>query len=53
MNNIYNIIYSFLYKCINILNLLNKIYILFKYENILKMVKEIVFNILKMKKQII
>ena len=49
MNNIYDIIYSFLYKCINILNLLNKIYIIFKYENILKMVKEIVFNYLSMK----
>ena len=33
MNNICNISYSFLYKCINILNLLNKIYTIFKYEN--------------------
>ena len=41
MNNIYDIIYSFLYKCINILNLLNKIYIIFKYENILKMKKKL------------
>ena len=48
MNNICNISYSFLYKCINILNLLNKIYNI-KYENILKTVKKIVFNYLSMK----
>ena len=51
MNNICNISYSFLYKCINILNLLNKIYTIFKYEN----GKKIVFkyaNILKTKKKI-
>ena len=41
MNNICNIIYSFLYKCINIFNLLYKIYTIFKYEK--KMVK-IVFK---------
>ena len=39
LNNIYNIIYSYLYKCINDLNLLNKIYTIFKYENILKIEK--------------
>ena len=51
MNNICNISYSFLYKCINILNLLNKIFTIFKYEN----GKKIIFkyeNILKTKKKI-